>query len=98
MDVGGVTPKWAASSLMVRSPFSAARATWALNAAVCRCRLPFIASPFLGHRSSLGVVQFSGSTILGEPDSLRGVSAGELWDVEGEDGGEEAGRHRGFFL
>ena len=34
----------------------------------------------------------------GNPDGLRGVIAGKQWDVEGEDGGEEVGRHGGLFL
>src|ERR1700722_340059 len=38
---------------MVRSPLTAAKATWALNAAECLFRLPAIASPFLGLRYSL---------------------------------------------
>src|SRR3954463_619339 len=49
----GWTPYWLASSLTVRSPLRAAKATWALNAAVCCVRLPAIGSPFLGHQSSL---------------------------------------------
>src|SRR5882724_3103838 len=49
----GWTPNCPASSLTVRSPLSAARATWALNAAVWVFRLPAIVSPFLGHLSSL---------------------------------------------
>src|SRR4029077_3878839 len=49
----GWTPKWLANSLTVRSPLAAARATWALNAAVCCFRLTRIVTPFLGHQSSL---------------------------------------------
>src|SRR6266496_1044865 len=49
----GRTPNCPASSLTVRSPLRAAKATWALNAAVCCFRLPFIVPPFLGHLSSL---------------------------------------------
>src|SRR5262249_51038240 len=49
----GWTPYCPASSLTVRSPLRAARATWALNAAVCCFRLPAMNTPFLGHQSSL---------------------------------------------
>src|SRR4029079_2535604 len=49
----GWTPYWLASSLTVLSPLRAAKATWALNAAVCCFRLPAIVPPFLGHPSSL---------------------------------------------
>src|SRR5436309_1826241 len=49
----GWTPHWLANSLTVRSPLRAAKATWALNAAVCCFRLPAIVPPFLGHQSSL---------------------------------------------
>src|ERR1041384_7220769 len=48
-----VTSNCPASSLTVRSPLRAARATCALNAAVCCFRLPAIVPPFLGHHSSL---------------------------------------------
>src|SRR5262249_41711811 len=51
----GWTPYWLASSLTVLSPRTAARASWALNAAVCCFRLRAIVSPFLGHQSSLEV-------------------------------------------
>src|SRR5206468_10836187 len=44
----GWTWCWLASSLTVLSPFSAARATCALNAAECCLRLPAIVFPFLG--------------------------------------------------
>src|SRR5512135_1591079 len=49
----GWTSNWPANSLTVRSPLRAARATRALNAAVWTFRLPAIAPPLLGHRSSL---------------------------------------------
>src|SRR5438874_371138 len=44
----GWTPYWLASSLTVLSPRRAAKATWALNAAVCCFRLPFIVYPLPG--------------------------------------------------
>src|SRR5262249_29777843 len=49
----GWTPYWPASSLTVRSPLRAARATWAWNAAVCCFRLAAIGSPFLGHPAGI---------------------------------------------
>src|SRR5262249_48863054 len=49
----GWTPYWLASSPTVLSPLRAARATWALNAAVYCFRLVAIITPFLGHQSSL---------------------------------------------
>src|SRR6266545_4806965 len=49
----GWTPYWLANSLTVGAPLRAARATCALKLAVCCFRLPAIASPFLGHLSSL---------------------------------------------
>ena len=49
----GWTPNWLANSLTVRSPLTAANATWALNAAVCCFRFTVIVTPFLGHQSSL---------------------------------------------
>src|SRR3954447_21421684 len=50
----GWTLNWLASSLTVRSPLSAARATWALNAGVWTLRFRDItATPFLAHQCSL---------------------------------------------
>src|SRR5581483_2103859 len=49
----GWTSNWPASSLTVRSPLRAARATWALNAAECCFRLRAIGTPFPGHQTSL---------------------------------------------
>src|SRR5262249_10633764 len=71
----GWTPNCPASSLTVRSPLIAARATWALNAAVWCLRLPAIASPFLGHQCSLRSgpvfgVHYSHFRILGAQGSL----------------------------
>jgi hypothetical protein len=48
LDERRVDPYWLASSLTVRSPLRAAKATWALNAGVCCFRLPFIVYPFPG--------------------------------------------------
>src|SRR5881409_3836489 len=48
----GWTPCWLASSLTVLSCRKAARATWALNAAVCDFRFLVIVSPFLDRRLS----------------------------------------------
>src|SRR2546421_3120560 len=49
----GWTPNWPASSLTVRSPLSAAKATCAFNVAVCVFRLPATAHPFPGPTCSL---------------------------------------------
>jgi hypothetical protein len=46
-------PSCSANSLTVRAPWRAARATWALNAAVCCFHFPALGSPFLGHLSRL---------------------------------------------
>src|ERR1019366_6683205 len=48
---------------MVRSPLTAARATWALNAAVCCFRFPIAVPLSWAIRVAYSVVQFSGSTI-----------------------------------
>src|SRR5438552_12505077 len=56
----GWTPYWLASSLTVCTPLRAAKATCALKLAECCFRLPAIASPFLGHLSSL-----SGGPVFG---------------------------------
>jgi hypothetical protein len=54
VDQGGVDPVLAGQFVDSLVPLeSAAKATWALNAAECCFRLPAIASPFLGHLSSL---------------------------------------------
>src|SRR5437764_8538621 len=66
----GWTPNWLASSLTVRSPLRAARATWFLNAAVCCLRLPAMVPPFLGHQSSL-----AGGPVFGVHYSMRKLLA-----------------------
>ena len=53
----GWTPKCPASSLAVRSPLRAAKASWTLNAAVWVLRLPAIVPPFPGHQCSLEAVK-----------------------------------------
>ena len=79
VDQGRVDAELAGQLVDGRSPLRAARATWALNAAVWIFRLPAIASPFLGHQSSL-----AGGPVFGVHYNRKFVETGGQVEVQSD--------------